>query len=536
MVVANRWTIYMALVSRRQLSRSLQRNATIVSQEKLRDWVARLNTIRDDYVATEWEIILLESFSTLGKVDHEPVENGHIDVVFSTTDDRISFAADITAISDWSLHRKNPIDTFTEELRRQIRKRNLGGLGGFSYSVSEKRQHGILSRGRHRSALLPHVSSFRETIFNNKWDEFVSMIRANPTIQHTYHAFLPTSELTISFVMNLKGHITGSFGGYTGANVLTDNPLYNSLHKKAHELKRSRYLGPMGIIVCDGGCGMLTAPPTWDAYTVRDVVTEFFRQHRSIHFVTIISIKSNLSLNLPMKTSYTYIPITYSRSDATTDISSISEIIDQAVKRLPAIKRSPENVIYDLRWHRPKGPYRPYLGGWSYTASSLTISARELLEVISGKMPHALFKKNHEMANGGNSFISRVALGQQITGISLRRQADEDDDVVLLKFGLREDAKARTDKGITSQMSDRRINLRAKELLYFLAGTIGIEEFNKSLEDSNFFAARFAAGELFSDLTLHQEPCADNDRIVFSFGPPDPAVAPFCVPIEMTLA
>jgi hypothetical protein len=525
----------MALVSRRRLSLSLQRNAAVVSQEKLKDWVARLNTIRDDYVATEWEIILLEAFSTLGAVEHEPVENGHIDVVFRAKDGRVSFAADITAISDWSLHRKNPIDTFTEELRRQIRKRNLGRFGGFSYSVSEKCQHGILSRGRHRSALLPHVSSFRETIFNDKWDEFVRMVRANPTIQHTYHASLPTSELKISFVVNLKGHITGSFGGYTGANVLTDNPLYNSLHKKAHELKRSRYLGPIGIIVCDGGCGMLTAPPTWNAYTVRDVVTEFFRQHRSIHFVTIISIKSNPSLHSPMKTSYTYISTTYSRSDAATDISSISEIIDQAVKRLPAVKRSPENVIYDLRWDRPKGPYRPYLGGWSYTQSSLTISAREFLEVISGKMPHAIFKKNHEMANGSNSFISRIALGQQITGINLFHQDDEDDDVVSLKFGLREDANAPSDKGVASQMSDRKISVRAKELLYLLAGTIGIEEFNQSLEDSNFFAARFAVGELFSDLTFQKEPCAHNDRIIFSFGPPDPAIAPFCVPTDMTL-
>jgi hypothetical protein len=517
---------FMALISRRRLSKSLQRNAAVVSQAKLKDWVARLNTIHDDYVAAEWELILLESFSNFGEVQYEPSQKERIDIIFD--DGRVSFAADITTASDRFLHRRNPVGLFSEELGRQLRKSGIIRFGGFSYDIWQNQ--GVLVRDHHRSALLPHASTFRETIFNDRWIEFVRLIRANPTVQHTYYAFVNESKIKIFYSPSLKGHITGSFGGYTGANVLTENPLYNSLREKARKLKKCSYSGPLGIIVCDGGCRMLTTMPSWETYSIREIVSEFFRQHHSIHFVGIIGVQSRISSAMLLKPQHYYLPALYVRSDIERDISAVGEIMDRAVKRLPAIKTAPENAINDLKWHRPKAPYRPYLGGWTYSDSALTLSARELLEVISGRMPHDVFKKNHELANGANSFLMRIARGQHIAGIRLCKREDEDDDVVMLEFGLREGFKTPSSSAPKEWISDRMIRVGAQELLLFLAGTIGVEEFNRHIQGPTNFSDHLAAGELFSDLTFQGDPAARDGRIVFVFGSTDPAIAPFQIP------
>jgi hypothetical protein len=127
------WTQRMALISRRQMIRSLRKVATLVSDIKLKDWASRLDKVRDDYVATEWEIILLESFSKHGEVRYEPSSDERIDIVFSGSN--VYFAADITTASDRFLHQTNPVHQFSEELGRQARKNKILSFGGFSYEI-----------------------------------------------------------------------------------------------------------------------------------------------------------------------------------------------------------------------------------------------------------------------------------------------------------------------------------------------------------------------------------------------------------------
>jgi hypothetical protein len=154
----------MALFSRRRLSVSLHRNSTIVSQEKLKDWVSRLNTISDDYVATEWELILLEVFSQLGSLQYEPEELGRVDLNFESADGRVSFAADIIAISDRQLHKENPAAFFADELRRKLRRAGIIH-GTLFYKIGERNHPQGWGRGHERVLLLPHVSAFPQDNF-----------------------------------------------------------------------------------------------------------------------------------------------------------------------------------------------------------------------------------------------------------------------------------------------------------------------------------------------------------------------------------
>lgn len=514
----------MAFISRRRLAHSLERVIALVSDishTKMKDWVARLDTISDDYLATEWELILLEAFSEFGIVRYEPSQIGPIDVVFKN-EQGVAFAADITTVTDWSLHRKNPVDMFSSELGRYLRKTGIIRFGGFSYNILQKQ--GLRGRERPRVPLLPHVSLFRKLIFNAKWTEFIDTVRLNPTVQHVYYAFTDESTIKISYLSDLKGHLTGSYAAYTGAHALTDNPLYHSLRRKAQKLKKFRYPGPVGIVVCDGGCKLLTDKATWETYSARDIVTEFFRQHQSIDFVGIIAIESRFSTGPGMRTQHSYSPILYCRSGSPFDISSISEVFHNAVKGLPAIKAAPNNVIYKLKWHRPSAPYRPYLGGWTYSESASQLSARELLEVLSGRMPHHVFHENHQLGNGSNSFVMRIARGQQITGIKLHKQPEEDDDLVTLEFAGKDNQECRSIDP-KEGLPNKGICIDAKILLYFLAGTIDFSEFSRLNGASNCFLNHLEAGELFSDLTLRQQ---DNQSTIrFDFSEPDPAVAPF---------
>src|SRR5258706_11465033 len=100
-----------ALFTRRVIGKCLDKNAEFVSTAKLRDWVQRLNKVSNDYVATEWEVVLLWAFEKFGKVRHEPpLGRRPLDVVFESFDGKLRFAADIVAISDQTLHDRNPID------------------------------------------------------------------------------------------------------------------------------------------------------------------------------------------------------------------------------------------------------------------------------------------------------------------------------------------------------------------------------------------------------------------------------------------
>src|ERR1035441_7581095 len=104
----------MALFARRVIQRCLNANAAFVSTGHLRDWVRRLNTVSNYYVATEWEVVLVSVFAQFGCVQPEPPLGGArpIDLVFEAPDGGLKFGADIAAVSDQSLHERNPIERF----------------------------------------------------------------------------------------------------------------------------------------------------------------------------------------------------------------------------------------------------------------------------------------------------------------------------------------------------------------------------------------------------------------------------------------
>ncbi len=103
----------MAIFSRRTLQRLLNENASFLNKEQLKNFEEKLN--KGD-LSFEWEIVLLNVFSKLGKVTHEPIfENSakKLDILFSSeNEDKFEFLADITTCSDYFAEREKPLDLF----------------------------------------------------------------------------------------------------------------------------------------------------------------------------------------------------------------------------------------------------------------------------------------------------------------------------------------------------------------------------------------------------------------------------------------
>jgi len=428
----------MAMWARRRIQRYLDENSAFVSQSTLHDWVQRLNTISDDYVATEWEVGLLNGFATVGAVQHEPaLGKKRIDLVFTSSDRKFSFGADIAAVSDQQLHRENPVEAFWEELSQRAKKANVR-TGGFSFHVAEKRQPTYLGSGNQRSLLLPSPSGFGTHIFNSGWQEFIRVVKSHPDRSHEYTARSksPAVLVSIAYHPGKFGIFQGQHGSYTGATVVDDNPLFNALKVKARQLKKSAYTGPRGVIICDGGSRMLTSWPDWSTYSLDQVVAEFFRQHRSVDFVAIIAIKQGSSWG---HNEYGYHPRSFVPKRSALFGSDLAALIAEVVRRLPPIQLTPENAVRVMKWKKSKR-YGP-LGGWSMGGNKIKISARDLLALMAGRLDQDRFVKGYD-AGGGNFFELCLKRGQLITNASVERTPDEDDDWVTFEFGEPDSAVA----------------------------------------------------------------------------------------------
>lgn len=426
----------MALFTRRILQRYLDEAAAFVSENCLRDWVQRLNTVSDDYVATEWEIVLLRAFVRFGTVLHEPPLGGRpIDIVFNSLDGKLQFGADIVAISDGSLHEKNPIHRFCDELSRRVRKDRIT-TGRFIVQPAEQRPIPHRGDGRKRQLLVPRATQFSSLVFNKEFDEYIQAIRAEPQTIRNLHVVhkSPAVDITVQYQPSLTiGVGSSSYGSYTSTTVKDDNPLFNALKSKANQLRDSGYEGVRGVIVCDRGSRIFNELPNWSAYRMNEVIEEFFRQHRSVAFVVTIGIRSNSSM-MTRRANHDFELKLFARESNAGLQSSLQNLLNQVIASLPEVYQTPENALNSMKWNQSTKRSKSYLGGWQLKGDEIRISTRELLDLLAGKLDQKRFAKNHDTGGGKNLFSLYRSQGMMIAGASIERCPEEDDDWLILQF------------------------------------------------------------------------------------------------------
>jgi hypothetical protein len=220
----------MALYSRRVIDRCLSGNRALVSDEKLRDWVRRLNTVSDDYVATEWELVLLNAFAKCGKVQHEPPTlAAPLDLIFESSDGRVQFGADIAAISDREMTRRNLVDRFQEELCKRITQAKIENYR-FMFRVDEEQPIAARGTGRKRKLLVPAASQLSTHVFNADFDRFMEGVRTQPHVvqSHVIRNASPAISVSIQYSPAIGSAVCGHYGSYTSTTIKDKIP-YSTL-------------------------------------------------------------------------------------------------------------------------------------------------------------------------------------------------------------------------------------------------------------------------------------------------------------------
>src|SRR5713226_9872190 len=127
----------MAIFSRRTLQRLLNENSIFLKPDQIARHVNMLNNASEEVLDTEWEVAVLNAFSRMGGVTHEPDLNGKKpDIWFEFPDSHEGMIIDITTVSDRGLHKENPFDALRDELQKKVWKlRSRGVTGAFSIQV-----------------------------------------------------------------------------------------------------------------------------------------------------------------------------------------------------------------------------------------------------------------------------------------------------------------------------------------------------------------------------------------------------------------
>jgi len=100
----------MAIFSRRTLQRLINENAGFLTKKQVKKHVQALNRANPESLADEWEVVLLNVFSKLGSVIHEPDLGRRPDIHFVSTLDRSQeFIGDIVTVSDRGIDDRTPI-------------------------------------------------------------------------------------------------------------------------------------------------------------------------------------------------------------------------------------------------------------------------------------------------------------------------------------------------------------------------------------------------------------------------------------------
>jgi hypothetical protein len=421
----------MALFTRRFLQQTLDESKSYLSVKQRQDFCNLLNTVRDNYLSTEWELAVLHVLNGLGSLRYEPAFPGtsHPDVLFATDDD-MSFAADITSVSDRGLHQQNPYDALQEEFF--LRQRKLGLNGGFDVRVNSHCDNVFRGSGKKPRLKLPKRADFSTKIFNADFQKFMIGVREKPEEVRQLHIEDEETSVHFSYSPSRRGFGGGSHPSFDLTTVIDKNPIYNALSSKADQLKKSEHDGLRGVILCDAGCWSLhQRSPNWQIYARDEVIRHFLRQHQSVSFVVALLVEEEQTSFVHTVKRFISTSVYLNRS-AVHLKERIERLAGNLASGLPTPEQSPRNAMLHLK--RKDGMTGRHLGTLE-RGRGIEMSARMLLEILAGELSVRDFEQNYRMDAAQNPFRNMLKRGRLIEGITVEPHPEADDDRVTIRFG-----------------------------------------------------------------------------------------------------
>lgn len=419
----------MAIFSRRILQAILDENGKTLALRQCQEHLDRLNgKDADQRLSVEWEIAVLYGAGKLVHVEFEPpMPTGKKpDMRLTLADQEV--LAEITCVSDKGLNEANPTDYLCSELFRRLRRLQLSP-NRFRIQVGGNYTELWLGGDAKATLKLPHRSKFASDIFGEQFRDFIKSIQKFPE-QATSMA-ISTPGIDVKFEYNPGQEFFGSTHlSYTVCHLLENNPLFNRLKRKAEQLQQANYKGTVGVIVCDGGCALLSdAGRRGMNYGCSNVVKHFFRCYPKIGFVQVITIKGDQwTTSRPKR--YEVVSAQYLN---TADNRLLLNELARINEKLP----NPETTPFAAHHQHYRHCGRSFVGGWEFNGH-MKISVRMLQELLAGRITSAEFLEAHgdfRLGNGPNIFELRLRSGQLINDAKIVSGDAKDDDWIDFAFG-----------------------------------------------------------------------------------------------------
>jgi hypothetical protein len=439
----------MAIFSRRILQRLLDESSRFLHIGQTKKLVKELNAVcdtsqpkRNITLSWEWEVILLNVFGQIGKVAYEKKFRGLTrgDIYFeSLVKTEQHFLVDVVTVSDKGLKEKNPVDSLSKHLSDIVRGR---GLNPNRFHVEPEGEYYNSGRDGTKVRLcLPGRARFRETIFTKRFEEFLQAIIRDPQEARMYEVNRENIKLRIDYDPNRRfagaGHID-----YSVVFSRTQNVIYTQLECKRHQLVTTGYGGAIGIFLCDGDCSLLQESAirkTSGSYTSNDIIRHFLSENHSISFVVTFVTEENEPKRALLRSGPRTFKIStriYKGPDFT-DTIGIGKLVEKAKAFFPHPERDACNAMHFLRGRKPEEGVS-FLGGHQMSsdesASQIKISAREVLDLLAGKLSYAEFMKSHGFDQTENPFSLALNKGQLVDEVSIEKSDFQDDDWMVFKL------------------------------------------------------------------------------------------------------
>lgn len=551
----------MSIFPRRVIQRLIDENSEFLTQSQLEKHIDNLNQYDPQkYLDYEWEVVVLNAFSKVGKVIHEPdLESGKKpDLLFKLNDrDDVNVLADIITVSDKNLYNKNPVEEFSNKLGYILSAKHNFEDGSFEYRIEGNYGDDYLKEKK--KLRLPKKSDLYNYIFNTtEFVTWIEQIKLEPSSKHFCHIINQKAEVKFTYSPREWMGVSGSYPsfnqpGHSDINyqnrnwrdkLMTQNVVYNALKSKAKYLKQAApfHDGQKAIILCEGDCYLLRENNAKQP-RLNDVVFRFLEDNTSVNFVLVLTVA---------QWQPNFVNMTIFRNQVSGDeiVEKLKPYLDSMLDCFPKPKYGAGNAV---RWlknssrHEGRSKAGGSTRGYSFlygssVCISIKLSSRALLELMAGQVTQEEFFRIHSFIKSDHPFLShqpaenpfRNNLEQNLTvnSIAIEKSTEEDDDLIAIRFG--------NDESVSSQlisMAEDEVKILRSDLMSLLSGKINqnnfsekIASYNKTAFDKNPLKINLDKGRLIESISLQKERNTDNYWIIVNFGKVDPAISKFILP------
>lgn len=443
----------MVIFSRRLIQQWLQENLSCVGAKATRGQVTRLNDTGNprNVIGAVWEIASIWALRQLGTVNHESgfgIGTRKPDLHFKSLSSGLEFLVDITAVSDEGLHEINWVTELRLELMRLKIKFGIGHL-------NIRTDFGRISDGEYGDRVvrvaLPSKRD-RAQLIKAEFVPFIRLVASAPSTKHIHHIKNERVDILLTFDPEDTMGGAASYPSYTTPHSLTNNPVFNALAKKRSQLKGSGFEGIRGVILCDGGCGILqhTGYSEPEAYRLDQIVAHFLNSTASVHFVLTVGHAMHTG-GWTLKRSHELIPTLFlgpslrGREPEFQFLLGLPRLLPKPVQT--AGNAFPKHV----NGREPSKLSQEY----KMAGDTIEIDAGDLLGLLSGTIDQADWlhepvftddpvpfdKIPKKLTHVAHAFKLRLERGQRLKSIRIVERENKDHDMIAFEFGDVDPAK-----------------------------------------------------------------------------------------------